>query len=332
MKLIGAMLITLPLLALGDKVNVSLSMSPEKAVATLKSLGAVDISYAVGRKYLKPAKASFWELRDYDAVFLLLEEEDKLSNISYWAVKDFTPKDRRSDREQTVKAFSVDTETKKISTENSARTSGAAKAKNAKPKYKIDGLFGDWKTYETGWQETGIDWNKVKMTPAFNGIDLKEFYYDNDESYLYLFLICKPSVQERFDRSQSSGALGYFYIDLDMSTNTGSSEKMPFGTDIEIWLPTGFTMVVSDPKSSPTNCFIACEVKGWDAASKDFEKMIRKGDSNDPEPFVAHGKDGVEMALLLSDLGLRKGSKFSLQCLEMESPVDYISGATIQIK
>jgi hypothetical protein len=212
--------------------------------------------------------------------------------------------------------------------------SSAAGAETAgkQPKYKIDGLFGDWKSYQTGWRETGIDWSKVKMTPTFDGIDLKEFYYDNDDTHLYLFFICKPSVQERYDRTHSSGALGYLYIDRDMSTNTGASGRPPLGADIEIWLPTGFSISFSESKGSRTNCFIGCEVKGWDAASKEFKKEIRKSESSDAEPFVAHGKDGVEIALLLSDLGVRKGSKFSLYCLEMESLADDMNRTAIQIK
>ncbi len=210
----------------------------------------------------------------------------------------------------------------------------AKEVTNPPPKCKIDGVFGDWKGYQTGWNETGLDWSKVKMTPAFDGIDLKEFYYNNDETYLYLFIKCKPTVQERYDKTRRTGDLGYLYIDSDMNTNTGATDRDAdgsssiLGTEIQIYLPTGFSIT----GGTLSGCHLSYDMKRWDASSKLFDQQIRKAESKDANPLVAHGKDGVEIALLLSDLQVRKGSKFSFACWESMALRDYVNRTTIQIK
>jgi hypothetical protein len=196
------------------------------------------------------------------------------------------------------------------------RSAEATDATNSPPTRKIDGVFADWKSYQTAWNETGLDGSKVKTTPAVDEIDLKECYYDNDETYLYLFIKCKPTVQERYDKTHSSGALGYIYIDEDMNPTTGASDRDAdgqstiSGAEIQIYLPTGFSI----RNGTLSGCHLIYDMKRWNAASRLFDKNIRKANSKDPKPLVAHGGDGVEIALLLSDLGVRKGSKFTLVC------------------
>ena len=88
-------------------------------------------------------------------------------------------------------------------------------------KYKIDGSFDDWKTYGTAKTTTNLDWTTFHISPEYDGIILKEFYYDNDENYLYVFFKFKPTLQERYDKTHSTGSVGCLYIDSDMNTNTG---------------------------------------------------------------------------------------------------------------
>jgi len=204
---------------------------------------------------------------------------------------------------------------------------------NPPPKCKIDGVFEDWSAYQVAWSETGFDWSKAKMTPAFDGIDLKEFYYDNDETYLYLFIKCKPTLQERYDETHRTAMLGYLYIDSDMNTNTGAADRdadgawTVSGAEIQIYLPTGF----SSAEGKKSDCLLIYDMKRWDVSSKLFDQRIRKAESSDSDPLVAHGKDGVEMALLLSDLGVQKGGKFSLACWESRA-LRNINKTSIQIK
>jgi hypothetical protein len=212
-----------------------------------------------------------------------------------------------------------------------------ANAATPPPKYKIDGNVEGWKGYQTGWEETGLDWSKVQMTPAFDDFDLKQLYYDNDETYLYLFLKFKPTVQERYDKKRTSGAFGYLYIDSDLNTNTGStnidadgSSTIP-GADIQIWLPVGVYSRYS-AEGTRSGCSVSYDIRRWDPVSKLFQQEIRKAESTEANSLVAHGKDGVEIAILLSDLQLRKGSKFSLYGWEMAAPRDYINQTTIEIR
>jgi len=208
-----------------------------------------------------------------------------------------------------------------------------AETASSQPKYKIDGRFEDWKGYQVGWQETGLDWSKVDRKPAFEGIDLKEFYYDNDDTYLYLFFKCKRTVEESYNKTHARGALGYLYIDCDMNTNTGAidQDRVP-GADIEIWIPIGFYSDHPAAQGTQSGCFISYEAKRWDASSKMFKQVVCRADSRDPSPLVAHGKDGIEIALLLSEVGVRKGSKVPFVCYDFESPLKYANRTTIEIK
>ena len=73
-------------------------------------------------------------------------------------------------------------------------------------------------------------------------------------------------------------------------------------------------------------------MKRWDAATKEFSQDVRQESSRSDFPLIAHGKDGIEIALSLTDLRQSKGSKFTLACWEMASPRDAINKTTIEIE
>jgi len=205
------------------------------------------------------------------------------------------------------------------------------------PKYKVDGNFSDWANFETGWKETGVDWSKVREEPSFEGIDLKEFYYDNDDAYLYLFFKCVPTVQQRYEKQHAAGDLGYLYIDSDMNTNTGSTDRGHgfagfVGSDFEIYLPLGVYHRFSPTNGEQSGCYVCYELKRWDPSSKSFGQEVRKEESVTASPLIAHGNDGVELALPLSDLGLKKGNKLSFVCWEGGAPQSRINKITIHLK
>jgi hypothetical protein len=199
-------------------------------------------------------------------------------------------------------------------------------------KYKIDGSFDDWKTYETAKTDTGIDWSNVVIT-GYEGIHLKEFYYDNDNNYFYLFFKFKPTVQERWDKNHSSGDLGYLYIDTDANTNTGCSNVDADGTstipgaEIQIYFPIGFYM-----NEAGSGCYVACETKRWDAAIKSFAQTVRTEDSRENAPLIEHGKDGVEVAIPLADLGLVKGNEFAFTFWGDLVSKEYVKRTTFRLK
>lgn len=199
-------------------------------------------------------------------------------------------------------------------------------------KYKIDGLFDDWKTHETINTDTGIDWSKVVMTGYYNGIHFRDFYEDSDSNYLYLFFKFKPSIQERYDRTHSGGALGYLYIDTDANTNTGCTDLdaeggTVSGSEIQIYFPIGIYMNLET-----NGCDVSYEIERWNSASKNFDETVRTADSRDSEGLIAHGEDGVEAALPLADLQVTGGSHISLAFWGDLVPKKYIKRTTIQLR
>ena len=209
-------------------------------------------------------------------------------------------------------------------------------------KYKIDGNFEDWKTYETIKTDTGIDWSKAVVT-GYDGIHFTEFYEDSDSNYLYLFFKFKPSIQEKYEKKHSSGALGYLYIDTDANTNTGctyfdtagipQSDTFRAGTstisgsEIQIYFPIGFYI-----NTETDGCYISFEIKRWNTITNTFSQTVRIADSRDSNALIAHGKDGVEAALLLSDLQPIKGNKITLAFWGDLVTREFVKRTTIQLR
>lgn len=197
-------------------------------------------------------------------------------------------------------------------------------------KYKIDGNFNDWKNFKTMDTST-IDWST--FTTTFTNIDeilLKKIYYDYDNNYLYLFFKFAPSIQEVYDKQHKLLSYGGpLYIDTDANTNTGctdwDTQNIPPPPDVppNEWHAGNSTIPGAEIQvsfgsgwwadSSGSGCTVYYEIERWDAATKTFANhTVRKEESSDASPLIAHGKDGVEAALLLSDLQLSPTNKFAL--------------------
>jgi len=205
-------------------------------------------------------------------------------------------------------------------------------------KYKIDGSFEDWKTYKTLRTDIGIDWPKVVVTPKYDGVQFHQFYEDNDSNYLYLFFKFKPSIQERYNNTPVGGDLdldlGCLYIDTDANTNTGCTEfdaKAGMGTipgsEIQISFPTG---IYAD--TATNGYYISYEIKRWNSATKSFDQAMRAADSRDSASLIASGEDGVEVALLLSDLQVAEGNQISLAFWGGLTPKENVKRTTIELR
>ena len=183
--------------------------------------------------------------------------------------------------------------------------SGVESRRSHKMQLKLDGLFRDWQNYKVGWPETGKE-----GVSSEHDIDVKEFYYITDNNYLYLFFKCIPSILERYQKHSFSGNFAYLYIDSDSNKGTGASKidhscnSAMLGTDYRIWVPL----------TSP--CGVWYDIHKWDSSSKDFSIQIRRELSSRSNSLIAHGDDGVEIALLLSDIQMSQGHKFDFICLE----------------
>jgi hypothetical protein len=111
-------------------------------------------------------------------------------------------------------------------------------------KYKIDGNFEDWKTYGIGQTAKELDWNSMVITPPHEGFIIKEFYFDNDDKYLYLFFKCKPTIAELYAKTGKTYSLDDIYIDSDLNPRTGCGDRDSLGysvlpgADTKIEIPT----------------------------------------------------------------------------------------------
>ncbi len=202
-----------------------------------------------------------------------------------------------------------------------APASGADRPQAQAP--KIDGLFGDWTECHTGWEETG----GVGIGAIGDDVDLKQFYYKNDEKWLYLFFKSNPSLAERFERDKFSGMVAELYFDTDRLPATGATKikgsrcpaisggTMP-GIDVTCWVPIGVGMRGFPDGRSETFYGVEYRIHVWDPMRRKFAIKRTISESWEPHSLIAHGKDGFELAIPLTDLGMRPGDTFDFICVE----------------
>jgi hypothetical protein len=117
MRTVLAMLLLLPIISLGAEFRVELGMVYQEATNSVSKNGGTNITSNVGWLYQRPHKWSFWELRDYGAVVLLLETDGKITHLSYWSAPDFNDPARRAKVEKSIRSFQLDTTKRKLSFE-----------------------------------------------------------------------------------------------------------------------------------------------------------------------------------------------------------------------
>ena len=122
---------------------------------------------------------------------------------------------------------------------------------------------------------------------------------------------------------------------MGASKKTSGGESAIPGAEIRVYLPLGIYSSYS-AEGAKSGYSVSYEMARWDAASGLFKQIIRKeqfrSGEADAGSLIAAGKDGVEIAFLLSDLGLKTGDKFTFACWEEMAPMDFINKSTIQMK
>jgi hypothetical protein len=184
---------------------------------------------------------------------------------------------------------------------------------------RIDGSFEDWASFATAW----------KAAPASRGsgiasdlhfVEILECLYTSDEHYLYLFFKFSPPVDQRYTgRSQDGGHICFLYLDGDFGWKAESTREAVLaapeiaGTDTKISIGFGTCVSVGSGTESAGLCTMY-EIARWDPDifDYDFSASSRRERSVDKPVLIKQGRDGVEMALLLSDLGKGRGDKFDL--------------------
>jgi len=178
-----------------------------------------------------------------------------------------------------------------------------------KTRYTIDGSFDDWKNSKTASlvsraaQTTFGDSADAASSFAVTRLD-----FSNDENFLYVFLQFKPSVQQRYDslnlkgKSRRIGNVGWLYIDTDADPKTGAHPSVIAGTDLMISISAAAYVRKDDSGS-----LVRYQISNGETDSKNFGSRSRSETSARKSALIQHGKDGVEIAVLLSDIQLRKG-------------------------
>jgi hypothetical protein len=167
--------------------------------------------------------------------------------------------------------------------------------------FKLDGNFEDWSGIEPLWHEGGAEGQGAWET----NIDIKQVYFKNDDQYLYVFMKCSPTIEERSKIKKSGDIVGDLYFDTDNDPTTGGtyillwdSEKYK-GYEVRVWIPLGV-----ETWSGETTMYVGYEL--YMAEGESFSGLgTYRQDTTRKGSLIAHGPDGIEMALPLNRLGLQ---------------------------
>lgn len=170
--------------------------------------------------------------------------------------------------------------------------------------FTLDGSIKDWSGIEPIWNEGGAEGRG-----AFeHNVDIKQVYFKNDDRHLCVFMLCTPTIAERFKITTYSGDIGDLYFDIDNNPATGSGkvfESDEFkgekykGYEVKVWIPIG--VFSSSGRSNPYASYEICLLEN--------ERFSAHGiyiqESLDKDNLIAHGPDGIELALPLDKLGIK---------------------------
>ena len=169
----------------------------------------------------------------------------------------------------------------------------------AKPKYTLDGVADDWQGVRPLFEEAG----RPGQGRFPGAIDIKQVYFDNDGDHLYVFLRCDPTVGKRFKEHEIPAILGQLYFDTDGNAQTGSGNVTPWashkiaGFEVQALMPLGVRFDRRGTRPVAMYKLIRVDERG----KFDFERAIPGGkqSSHEEGALIAHGSDGVELAIPL---------------------------------
>ncbi|MEW6354766.1 MAG: hypothetical protein AB1696_00430 [Planctomycetota bacterium] len=203
----------------------------------------------------------------------------------------------------------------------SVGTSGAtALPKVEAGKMALDGDAKDWTGLKPLWEEAGAKGGGMwKQT-----IDFKQVYVAHDGKRLWILACSSPSPDEQYRTHERSG-LFELYFDMDANRDTGYQAAGPF----DIAAARGAELAVgmaARPKggSYQDGCRIIMALHGLNSRGKfgsDAQASPRQ-DSDEAGSWIAHGPDGVEMAIPLKDLNVKDGQPFRILFGEKNQGLD----------
>lgn len=173
-------------------------------------------------------------------------------------------------------------------------------------KVKIDGVASEWGDAEPLWVESGL-----QGRGDFDGLDIKQAYFCSDAEYLYAFFCATPTVQERFNERPQSGGFCDLYFDTDNDSATGCSDVIGFkygkisGYEIKLSVQLGQGLDLGSRQPFPFVVYTVQTFNGSGQSPPDGAQFTQ--DSHQEGALIAHGQDGIELAVPLKELGLRGG-------------------------
>ncbi len=171
--------------------------------------------------------------------------------------------------------------------------------------FVFDGKADDWASIPPVVEEAG-----ASGVDLDHEVDIKQVYFANDEQYLYVFLTTEPSIEERWQKTDSSSGFVEIYFDTDMDSSTGCHGVMGFdygsidGYERRIWMPIG---VMAGPDGS-TPMFGADLGAPGENGQFSFN-TIHTESTADPDDLIGFGSDGVEFAVPMDGLGVSTGQR-----------------------
>jgi hypothetical protein len=200
----------------------------------------------------------------------------------------------------------------------------AIKEKAKRTKFQLDGSFDDWKEYKSGWTG-GITNSPFKviaggpMDPE-GAVDITECDYCTDQKYLYIFLKFKPSLEQRYKGPHPTGWVANLYLGTQKNKLVTGTEVAE--ADFQVSIPYGSYSSKFDGKGSGGSC-VSYRIRKRDVNATEFSTEIREETSIDEEGLIGHGKDGVELAIRLSDLRKKSGERLVLTCIDGGIPLPH---------
>ena len=147
--------------------------------------------------------------------------------------------------------------------------------------------------------------------------DMRKAGLAHDGRFLYVIVEIHPGIDERFQRTRSTGSMGYLYVDSDGDEETGGSvtsrsasggERREKGFEWRAYLPTGFAGGTNKETVSMAGYEFAPVERdgtfGYDAAVPELDR-----DTEADPLYVAARGNYFEMRVSMEALGLRAGRK-----------------------
>ncbi|MFH1202068.1 MAG: hypothetical protein V1674_04160 [Candidatus Omnitrophota bacterium] len=183
----------------------------------------------------------------------------------------------------------------------------------------IDGDIADWQAAGISPLEN-LEWSNIYNMPMFEDTRrIKSVRLAYDVQNLFLLLEIKPGVKERFDKKQTTGHIGYLYLDADGSSATGARRHIKDvypGWDWRIYLPEGFVKKEGAPieEIRPAAWYQIEKIKSYNEQEADYGttfnceyEELAGGNraSYDKPAYIAFGGDFVEMCFPFKLLGMK---------------------------